>query len=135
MADSIYQPDCQRHPVNDEFAKLFGRASRSFAKANPALFAAEPEPAPRKALERKVEGTQHGDGRIVVRYRLCRCRCLDPDNAYASTKTLTDLLCRCGIIPGDDAQKIRLEVEQKKVDHRKDQRTEITITWPENVSL
>lgn len=116
--------------MNDEFARLFNRASRSFLKANPALFTAEPQRPARAALERKVAGTQHSHARIIVRYRLCRCRCLDPDNSYAATKTLTDLLCRSGLIPGDDPQKIRLEVEQEKVAHRKDQRTEITITWP-----
>jgi hypothetical protein len=118
--------------MNDEFTKLFSRASRSFVKANPELFAAKLERATRSALERKMEGTQHGHARLVVRYRLCRCRSLDPDNAFAATKTLTDLLCRAGLIPGDDPQKIRLEVEQEKVAHRKDQRTEITITWPTN---
>lgn len=116
--------------MNDEFGKLFARASRSFLKANPALFAAESERPSRAALERTVEGTQSSHPRIILRYRLCRCRSLDPDNAYAATKTLTDIVVGAGLIPGDDAAKIRLEVEQEKVAHRKDQRTEITIIWP-----
>src|SRR5215471_21053197 len=110
--------------------QMFPRASLSFVKANPELFAAEPQRPPRKALERKVAGTEQSIERIVLRYRLCRCRLQDPDNAYAATKTLTDLLCRAGILPDDSAQKIRLEVEQEKVSSYTEQRTEIEIIYP-----
>jgi hypothetical protein len=118
--------------MNDGLDSLFVRASHSFREANPALFASKPQRSPRKALGRKMAGTKQSHERIVLRYRLCRCRFQDPDNAYAATKTLTDLLCRAGILPDDSAAKIRLEVEQQKVFHRADEGTEITISWPTN---
>lgn len=81
-------------------------------------------------LDETVFGKEEGMGRVTVRYRLCRVRPLDADNATGSTKDLTDGLCRCGLIPGDDPTQITLIVEQEKVDHYSEERTVVEIEWP-----
>jgi hypothetical protein len=118
--------------MNDEFGKLFSRASRSFIKANPQLFASQPEPAPRTALVDPTQGKKEGGNRYVVRFGIFRVRPLDEDNAFGSVKSCVDLLVGSGILPSDSPETLKIEVGQQKVAHRKDQRTEITITWPIN---
>ena len=116
--------------MNDEFAKLFSRASASFREANPQLFAAKPVGV--QTLASEISRQEKSDGRIVVGIVMFRCRLLDKDNAYAATKSLTDCLRNVGLIPDDSEKHIALQVTQEKVAHRDDQCTEITITWPTN---
>lgn len=52
---------------------------------------------------------------------------LDEDNLYGSAKSLLDGLRQAGLIPGDSPKEIDLEVKQVKVNHRKEQGTEIMI--------
>src|SRR5215469_5315057 len=114
--------------MNDEFARLFSRSSKSFRDANPRLFAAKPVGLP--ALDRETPRQEKGDDRVIVGIVMFRCRILDKDNAYAACKSITDCLRQVDLIPDDTERAIALTVEQRKVDHRDSQRTEITITWP-----
>lgn len=100
------------------------------AHPNPRLRTQELERSARPALERPMEGTQQGAGRVALRYCIRRVRPLDADNAAGATKTLTDLLCRLGLLPGDDPTKISLQVEQEKVGHYHEEQTQITIVYP-----
>jgi hypothetical protein len=100
------------------------------ANLNPRLRPQELERFTRPALERAVEGTGQGTERIALRYCIRRVRPLDADNAAGATKTLTDLLCRIGLLPGDDPTKISLQVEQEKVRHYHEEQTQITIVYP-----
>ena len=60
---------------------------------------------------------------VSIRKRLC-----DPDNL--SPKGLIDCLRYCGAIPGDEPDKITLEVSQRKAEKGEAERTEITISYP-----
>lgn len=62
-------------------------------------------------------------GIVSIRKRLC-----DPDNL--SPKALIDCLRYCGAIPGDEPDKITLEVSQRKAEKGEEERTEITISYP-----
>jgi hypothetical protein len=116
--------------------RIFPRASESFLKANETkTYSQLPHPHPQShqapALDATIPGKEKSQGRVEVRYRLCRVQPLDPDNACGSTKDCTDALCCCGLIPGDDPTQITLIVEQERVAHYADERTEIELTWPE----
>lgn len=76
------------------------------------------------AKGKRMPGTCHVK---VVRYYAYTM--LEWDNAYSSLKIVLDALRHSGIIQDDsDAIIGRPEVDQVKVPHRKDQRTEIFIT-------
>src|SRR4030095_9108734 len=107
---------------------LFPRASRDFFDAN-RLRPADPQRAARPPLVNPLPGKTPGDDRIIVRYRTFRVRLLDQDNAFGATKTITDVLVQIGLLPSDDPQTIQVTVEQEKVRHYCEERTEITITY------
>jgi hypothetical protein len=81
-------------------------------------------------LDAAAQGKGQGDGRPLVRFTGYRVRPLDPDNFAGSVKDLLDGLRLSGIIKGDEPWRIRLETEQHKVEHFREERTEITITFP-----
>ncbi len=93
-----------------------------------------PDSAPQQdqapTLGAAIPGEAQGVGRPGVRFTLYRLGLLDDDSAHASAKDLLDGLHHAGLIPGDAPNQISLTVDQIKVSHRKDQRTEITITTP-----
>ena len=116
--------------------RIFPRASESFFKANetktdtklPHSNSKHYEATP---LDRVAKRKEESLGRITVRYRLCRVRPIDPDGVAGSTKDCTDGLRRCGLIPGDDPTQITLIVEQERVAHYSEERTEIELTYPD----
>jgi hypothetical protein len=115
---------------------FFPRGSKSFFDANEtktdhSLQDPNPKRHKKAALERPVSREKESMGRTTLSYRIFRVRVLDPDTVAGSTKDLTDGLCRCGLIPGDDPTQIRLEVEQERVRTFADERVELTITWAE----
>jgi hypothetical protein len=116
--------------MNNESAKLFVRASRSFIKANPEIFAPKPQRPARTPLVNPASGKTQSGNRYCVSFTIFRIRPLDEDNAFGSVKSCVDLLVGSGLLPSDSPETLKIEVEQAKVAHRKDQRTEITITWP-----
>jgi hypothetical protein len=122
--------------MNPRLRTLFPRGSEDFFKANdteidPKLPNSDPQSDEKTTLDRTIPRKKEMLGRITLRYRLCRVRPLDPDNATGSTKDLTDGICRCGLIPGDDPTQITLIVEQERVERYSDERTEVYITYPE----
>ncbi len=82
------------------------------------------------ALGSPVPGKKEGVGRTRLRFVGCRIRLLDPDNFAGSTKDLIDGLVKSGLVRDDSVEHIILETEQVKVAHKKEQRTEIVITYP-----
>lgn len=115
----------------DRFREMFPHASKSTLKANGQI----PDPQPKcnqaPALGRAVQGEKQSVGRIRVSFTGYRVRPLDPDGFAGSTKDLLDGLRRAGLIPDDSWRHIKLETEQEQVAHFNEERTEITITWPE----
>lgn len=114
--------------------RLFPRASQDFHFLNPPLQPAQPQPDAEKTLGAATKGKEKGMGRVAVRYRIYRVRLQDADNACASTKNITDGLTRCGLICGDSPEQISLTVEQEKVASFNEERTEVKITWPNELS-
>jgi hypothetical protein len=114
---------------------LFPRGSEDFFKANEIKTIAQlphtnTQHHKTSALDSVAKRKEKSLGRITVRYRLCRVRPIDPDGVAGSTKDCTDGLCRCGLLPGDNPFQITLIVEQERVDHYHQERTEIEIEWP-----
>jgi hypothetical protein len=91
----------------------------------------EPERDPATTLEPVAERETQSVRRIGVRFTGFRVRLLDSDNYAGSVKDLLDGLQYSGLIPGDDPQRITLVTDQVRVKTRKEERTEIVITYPE----
>jgi hypothetical protein len=66
--------------------------------------------------------------RVHIRFESVRKRLLDPDNL--SEKWTLDCLRYIGAIPGDEPDKITLEVSQRKAEKNEAEHTQITITYP-----
>ena len=122
-----------------ELLLAFPNASRSFIQANATKTNSQlqnpvvkQDHAP--ALGSPIQGKEHSlgraTGRIEVRFTLFRVRCLDPDNAAASTKNLLDGLRHAGLLPEDNPWTIKLQVEQEKVKGFDNEKTEIEINYP-----
>jgi hypothetical protein len=75
--------------------------------------------------------TQGNDSRIGIKITAYRLRCLDPDNNTASLKFILDNLQLIGAIPSDGYDAIRLESDQSKVASKKQEKTVITIDYPD----
>lgn len=78
-------------------------------------------------LEGNSKREARSAGCPLVRFTLCRVKLLDVDAKYASVKDLLDGLTIAGIIHGDKEGQVILQVEQTKVAHYEDERTEIDI--------
>lgn len=111
-----------------ELKLRFPRASQDFIKAN-RVRPAEPEQAPRQTLVDPLPGETQNRGRIDVRYRIFRVRFLDEENLNGSTKPVTDCLVQAGLLPNDDPKTVKITVEQERVCHYFEERTEIEITY------
>lgn len=98
-------------------------------KAGSALPYSEPQPHKAPALDSPIPREEKGiqSPRARISFTLFRVKLLDPDNASGSVKDLLDGLRHAGIIEGDEWYRIKLEVEQEKVAHYKDEKTVITI--------
>ena len=74
----------------------------------------------------EADKSQEGDsGRILVRFVSVRKRLCDPDNL--SVKWLLDSLRYASVIPGDEPEKISLEVSQRRCAKGEIEKTEIAI--------
>ena len=122
-----------------ELLMAFPNASKSFIQANATktnspiqnpLSKQNYAPALGSPVQRKKAGLGLAIGRIEVRFTLFRVRCLDPDNAAASTKNLLDGLRHSGLLSEDNPWTIRLQVEQEKVKSFDQEKTEIEINYP-----
>ena len=122
-----------------ELMLAFPNASQSFLQANATKTNSPIQntvskqnyaPALGSPVQRKKAGLGLAIGRIEVRFTLFRVRCLDPDNAAASTKNLLDGLRHSGLLSEDNPWTIRLQVEQEKVKSFDQEKTEIEINYP-----
>lgn len=107
---------------------LLPRASQEFIDLNAGLH----DPVAERSfcdgtLAKKSRKTQ-GARRTILRYTSYRQRFLDIDNLAGGTKFLTDALRYCGAISGDTQDEIILEVAQKKVAQKAQQKTLIEIS-------
>jgi hypothetical protein len=84
-----------------------------------------------EAARRKTESNEGVDTRIRVKVTCYRTRCLDDDNSIGGLKSLIDCLQLSGLIPSDGYDTIRLEPVQSKVAHKGQEKTRITIEYPE----
>lgn len=117
----------------------FPNASKSFIQANAiktnstiqdSITKQNNAPTLGSSIQGKKAGLGRATGRIEVRFTLFRVRCLDPDNAAASTKNLLDGLRHSGLLPEDNPWTIKLQVEQEKVKGFDNEKTEIEINYP-----
>ena len=122
-----------------ELLLAFPNASRSFIQANATktnspiqntITKQNHAPALGSPIQGKKVSLGRATGRIEVRFTLFRVRCLDPDNAAASTKNLLDGLRHAGLLPEDNPWTIKLQVEQEKIKGFDNEKTEIEINYP-----
>jgi hypothetical protein len=113
-----------------QLRRLFPNASRSTIEANASLPPPEPQRDKTPALDKTTEGEAQSLGRVVVRFTQYRVQLLDDDNLAGSIKDLLDGVKHSHLIRDDSSKEIDLQVNQIKVQHHSDERTEIEITWP-----
>jgi Holliday junction resolvase RusA-like endonuclease len=82
------------------------------------------------ALEPATQGTAASVPRVTVSFTCYRCRLLDTDNNSRSCKDLLDGLRHAHLIQDDSPERIFLVTSQVKVAHKREERTEIEITYP-----
>ncbi len=105
---------------------LFPRGSQDFLAINGESQDSELKPTVRDEPLATPEGKEENSKRRVLRYTSYRCRLTDPDNICP--KYFTDALRYCGAIPDDTLQDIELQIRQKKVAHRSQEKTLIEIS-------
>ena len=86
----------------------------------------KPKPVARKALPNTDKAQERSKKRISLRITRYATRLLDEDNLGGS-KLLTDQLRYAGIIPNDDPESTKIILDQIKVKHKTEERTEIEI--------
>lgn len=90
---------------------------------------------PKRYKKATFQGPDQGEaprmGRIIVRITGFRVQPLDEDNFSGSCKDIIDGLTHAGLIYGDGWNQLKHEPDQRKVAHKKDERTEIEIIYPE----
>jgi Holliday junction resolvase RusA-like endonuclease len=92
----------------------------------PRVSDAKPKPVARKTLQNTNKAQERSKERIVLRVTRYATRLLDEDN-LAGAKLLVDQLRYAGIIPNDDPQCLKIILDQIKVKHKTEERTEIEI--------
>ena len=86
----------------------------------------KPKPVARKTLQNTDKAQKGSKKRISLRITRYATRLLDEDNLGGS-KLLTDQLRYAGIIPNDDPESTKIILDQIKVKHKTEERTEIEI--------
>lgn len=85
----------------------------------------------KNSLGGTTKGKEKSLERVIVCFKGYRTRPLDADNFAGSVKHLLDGLRAAGIIDDDDPTTIELRTEQVKVKHRHEQKTVITLYYPD----
>lgn len=112
----------ERFPfANEVFFKLNANTADSKIP-NP-----QPEHHKKAALDKAVRREAESLRRTTVRFTGYRVTPLDPDNFAGSVKDLLDGLRHAKLIKGDEWWRIKLETEQVKVSHYKEEKTVIEI--------
>ena len=96
----------------------------------------QPKPDSTYTLVAKARRDSASDEGADTRTRVCikgyRVRCIDPDNYTGGLKALIDCLQLCGLIPDDSYAAIHLETSQTHVTTPGQERTVVTIEYPES---
>lgn len=108
--------------VSKPLAKLNAKGVRAAAKLERSSVS--------KPLE-KNQNEETSSGRIHCRFTSVRKRLCDPDNV--AVKWLLDCLRYCGAIPGDEPEKITLEIRQRKTAKDETEHTMIELFKPVTV--
>lgn len=117
----------------NEFIRRFPNASASTIAANcpdAGLSGAESERHQAPALEPAIPRETQSVGRTRVCFTGYRLRLLDPDNFAGSVKDLLDGLRHAGLLDDDTSDKIILQTEQVRVNHKSEEKTVIEILYP-----
>lgn len=119
----------------EEMLKILGyeKSGDTYSKASPKLQNPIAQCDQKTALGGSTKREAQSSSRITVRFTLCRKRPLDPDNGAGSVKDCLDGLRYAGLLFGDEAWRIRFEVDQEKVKEECDEKTIIEIIYPAGV--
>jgi hypothetical protein len=104
----------------------------SFARTesvSPRIPHAQPQPHPRQALDRALEGEGENRPRFGLRITRIACQPLDADNFAGGCKFLIDAVRRRGLIPDDDPQSVEIAFRQIKAKTKREEGTSIQITF------
>jgi len=102
-----------------------GNYSRTETNA-PRLLDSKPKPTPRKTLQNTDKAQKGSRKRITLRITRYSTKLLDEDN-LAGAKLLIDQLRYAGVIPNDDPGSTKIILDQIKVSHQNEAKTEIEI--------
>ena len=86
----------------------------------------KPKPVARKTLPNTDKAQERSKKRISLRITRYATRLLDEDN-LSGAKLAIDQLRYAGIIPNDDPESTKIIIDQIKVKHKTEERTEIEI--------
>jgi hypothetical protein len=86
----------------------------------------KPKPVTRKTLPNTDKAQERSKKRISLRITRYATRLLDEDN-LSGAKLAIDQLRYAGIIPNDDPESTKIILDQIKVKHKTEERTEIEI--------
>ena len=89
---------------------------------------AQPQPAPRPALDDPPKGESPRSPRTRLRIERKSIRLLDADNYAGGCKPLIDQLRYAKLIPDDDPESVEILFVQSKVKTKKEEMTHIEIT-------
>lgn len=103
-----------------------GNYSRTETNA-PRVSNPKPKQNSRKTLQVSDGIQKRSSSRITLRITRFATRLLDEDN-LAGAKLLTDQLRYAGIIPSDAPEILKIVLDQVKVPHKEEEKTEIKIT-------
>jgi hypothetical protein len=103
-----------------------GNYSRTETNA-PRVSNSQPKQNPRKTLQVSDGIQKRSASRITLCITRFATRLLDEDN-LAGAKLLTDQLRYAGIIPSDAPEILKIVLDQVKVPHKEEEKTEIKIT-------
>jgi hypothetical protein len=119
--------------------------TKGFVETSPGIFSRPTQtksvpvpvlPHPKSELHARQESLDShqdeagGTGRTFVCIESRRVRPIDPDNLAGGCKFIIDALRYAGLLQEDTPEKISLQVDQKKVDRRTQEKTLIEITYP-----
>jgi hypothetical protein len=107
---------------------IFPNGSSTFYYLNRELPSAESQSLVRNVSLATGPGKKTHPGRCTLRYTSYRRRLLDPENCC--TKYFTDALRYLGWLRDDTLEDIKLEVQQKKVERKNQEKTLIEIIYP-----
>lgn len=113
--------------------RLFPHASKSFIKENPDLDSQLQNPKPKQIPVQSLGGIllrkEKSDVRAYLRITSFTVKLKDEDNLTGGCKALIDCLKTLNLIDDDNPDALKLKVTQKKVAHRREERTEVKIIY------